>query len=365
MTKKNTIDVKLNFEKMGGLLPVVIQDYENDEVLMQGFMNSEAWELTLQTGKVHYWSRKKKRIWLKGEQSGHIQHVKEIYTDNDQDALLIKVNQLGGAVEDGYRSCFYFMKKDDEWRNVGKKVFDPKEVYKNYSEIIHFAIPAGSLYATTIILLEQAGYQLELRGERSFKPRVRNDKNLKLVVARAQEIPGMVQNGEVDIGLTGIDMVEERGVNITDVMDLGYNELGTGEILWVLAVPKEKAEEYKSLKDFEGKEVHTELVNTTRKFFINRGVNVEIQRSVGATEAKTPFLADAIVDICETGQSMRDNGLVPIYKVRTTAVHLFANNESMAYGWKRRQIEGISGKLKEAVKKLPENPKQLIELPNE
>lgn len=92
-----TTEVKLNFEKMNGLLPVVIQDYENGEVLMVGFMNPEAWELTLKTGKVHYWSRKKQRIWMKGEQSGHFQHVKQVFADNDQDTLLIKVNQLGGG----------------------------------------------------------------------------------------------------------------------------------------------------------------------------------------------------------------------------------------------------------------------------
>lgn len=365
MAEKPVAEVELNFHKMGGLLPVVVQDYENDEVLMHGFMNIDAWELTLQTGRVHYWSRKKKRLWLKGEESGHFQYVKEIYTDNDQDALLIKVNQIGGAVEDGYRSCFYFMKKDGEWRNVGKKVFDPQQVYKNYSEIIHFAIPAGSLYVTTISLLGLAGYQLDLRGERSFKPTIRGDKNLKLVVARAQEIPAMIQNGEVDVGLTGIDMVEEHGVDLTDVVDLGYNELGQGEILWVLAVPKEHVAKYESLKDFVGKEVHTELVNTTRKFFLQRKLDVEIQRSVGATEAKTPFLADAIVDVCETGQSMRDNGLVPMYKVRSSTVHFFANNESMGYGWKRKQIEQIAKRLQDAAKKLPANPKELINLPEE
>ena len=91
---------------MGGLLPAIIQDNQNGEVLMVGFMNEEAWKKTKKTGKVHYYSRKKKRIWIKGEESGHFQHVREVYLDNDNDTLLIKVKQIGGACEDGYRSCF-------------------------------------------------------------------------------------------------------------------------------------------------------------------------------------------------------------------------------------------------------------------
>jgi hypothetical protein len=150
---------------------------------------------------------------MKGEQSKNYQFVKEIYTDNDEDALLIKVNQIGGAVEDGYRSCFYYLKNGKRgWVNVGKKVFDPKKVYEKYSETVVFGIPSGSLYATTIVLLGLAGFQLELRGERSFKPSIRHRRDIKLVVARAQEIPRMVQEGIVDIGLTGNDVVTEAGV---------------------------------------------------------------------------------------------------------------------------------------------------------
>src|SRR5574340_326780 len=148
---------QLNFAKMGGLIPVVIQDYQNNEVLMVGFMDKKAWELTNKTGKVHYWSRKKKRIWLKGEESGHYQYIKEIYLDNDDDSLLIKVKQLGGAGEDGYRSCFYKMKHGNRFVTIGHKVFDPKKVYKNYCDTIVFVIPSGSLYSTTIMLLGLAG----------------------------------------------------------------------------------------------------------------------------------------------------------------------------------------------------------------
>ena len=251
------MDNKLNFAKMNGLLPVVIQDYENDEVLMVGFMNEEAWKLTKKTGKVHYWSRKKKRLWMKGEESKHFQIVKEIYMDNDNDTLLIKVKQIGGAVEDGYRSCFFKMKKGNSWINVGKKIFDPKKVYKNYSEKIIFAIPSGSLYATTIMLLGLAGYQLELRGKRSFKPKIRGVKDIELVVARAQEIPHLLEEGRVDIGLTGIDIVEEYDVSVTNLADLKYNEHGLGKVMWVLSVPKERKKQFHKLKDFNKKKIFT------------------------------------------------------------------------------------------------------------
>ncbi len=354
----------LNFEKMGGLIPVVIQDYQNLEVLMVGFMNKEAWELTCKTKKVHYWSRKKKRIWMKGEESGHFQIVKEILLDNDNDSLLIKVFQIGGAVEDGYRSCFYKKYSKNKFVVIGDKIFNPKKVYKNYSDKIIFAIPSGSVYASTIMLLGLSGYQLELRGDRCFKPSIRNNKNIKIVIARAEEIPHMIENEQVDIGLTGIDLIKESQVSVTNLVNLKYNEGGIGEVNWVLSVPKENFSDYKSLKDFENKNISTELVNVTKEYFLKNKINVFVQKSIGSTEGKAPFFADAIVDLCETGKSLRDNGLVPLYKILTSTIHLFANNHSLAYGWKRKQIEEIVEKLKNGMKKLPKNSKKFIKLPN-
>ncbi len=357
-------ELKINFEKLGGLVPVVIQDYQNNEVLMVGFMNEEAWKLTLKTGKVHYWSRKKKRLWMKGEESGHFQFVKEIYLDNDNDTLLIKVDQVGGATEEGYRSCFYKMKHGNKFIIVGHKIFDPKKVYKNYSETIIFAIPSGSLYAMSVLLFGLSGYQLELRGERSYKPIMRRRKDIQLVVERAEEIPSLIEEEGADIGLTGIDLVEETGVSVTDLADLKYNENGIGPVNWVLAVPKEKVKHYKTLKDFSRKRIATELVNTTKQFFLTKDINVLIEPSIGATEAKAPFLADAIVDLCETGESLKDNGLVPLYNVKSSTVHLFANNHSLAYAWKRDKINEIVEKMKVGAKRLPKNPKHLMKLPS-
>ncbi len=122
--------VKPDFEKAGGLVPVIAQDWRTGEVLMLAYMNEEAWQRTLETGKVHYFSRSRKKIWLKGESSGHVQLVKDIFLDCDLDTVLIKVEQRGeAACHKGYRSCFYRRLKDGSLEVVGEKIFDPEVVY--------------------------------------------------------------------------------------------------------------------------------------------------------------------------------------------------------------------------------------------
>jgi len=122
--------IKLDFTKLDGLIPAVIQDWQTGEVLMVGFMNAEAWEQTLATGRVHYYSRTRQKLWCKGETSGHVQVVKEIYLDCDDDTVLLKVEQVGGATcHTGFRSCFHKQVMDGDIHYVGVKVFDPQEVY--------------------------------------------------------------------------------------------------------------------------------------------------------------------------------------------------------------------------------------------
>jgi phosphoribosyl-AMP cyclohydrolase len=119
------------FDKLGGLLPAIVQDAGSGEVLMLAFMNAEAWDLTLKTGEAHYFSRSRQTIWHKGATSGHVQRIKEIFLDCDADTLLLKVEQVGGAAcHEGYASCFYRRQEGDGWQVVGAPVFDPKEVYK-------------------------------------------------------------------------------------------------------------------------------------------------------------------------------------------------------------------------------------------
>ncbi len=125
--------IPLAFEKDdNGLVPAVVQDYTTGEVLMLAYINQQAWEKTLETGKAHYWSRSRNQLWLKGESSGHVQLIREIKVDCDQDTVLFRVEQLGGAAcHKGYRSCFFRTVNENGLQVVQKKVFDPHQVYKN------------------------------------------------------------------------------------------------------------------------------------------------------------------------------------------------------------------------------------------
>ncbi len=123
--------IRLDFNKMSGLVPTIVQDYKTGEVLMLAFMNEDAWKATLSTGKATYYSRTRQKLWIKGETSGNMQLVKEIRIDCDDDTLLLKVEQIGGAAcHTGHRSCFYKKVEGESTRVVGKLLFDPEEVYK-------------------------------------------------------------------------------------------------------------------------------------------------------------------------------------------------------------------------------------------
>lgn len=125
------IMIKLDFEKTNGLIPAIAQDYKTGEVLMLGFMNSQAFEKTIKTKKATYFSRSRQALWIKGEISGHVQNVKEIRVDCDNDTILLKVDQVGGAAcHKGYKSCFFSKVEESDLKIVESKVFDPKKVYK-------------------------------------------------------------------------------------------------------------------------------------------------------------------------------------------------------------------------------------------
>ena len=123
--------IELDFKKMGGLIPAVVQDYKTGEVLMLAFMNQAAWEATLTTGKATYYSRTRQELWIKGKTSGNMQIIKEIRVDCDDDTVVLKVDQVGGAAcHTGHKSCFYKKVEDGSIRVVGKPIFNPEEVYK-------------------------------------------------------------------------------------------------------------------------------------------------------------------------------------------------------------------------------------------
>jgi len=341
---------KLRFDKCGGLVPVVIQDYDNLAVLMVGFMNAEAVRLTLSTGIVHYWSRKKKRIWKKGEQSGHFQYVKKIFVDNDADTLLLWVEQVGGAVEDGYRSCFYYEYVNGSLQICAEPIFDPKTVYAMHSDLIRIGIPTGSLYAMTLNLFQLAGYCSEKSevGESNYKILGRSD--LCLVNSAAQEIPDLIASGQIDAGITGKDMVVEKGHNLTDIVDLGYNENGIGEITWALACRHDK-KNYFYIGSQNKIRVRTEIPNIAKDYLKQLRIIADVGASINDP--------DAIVAICESGETIESNGFLLLCPLFASTAHLYANNESIAYGWKRRKIEELAAVLKAATHQLPTNHKKL------
>jgi len=122
---------ELDFGKMGGLIPAIVQDAASGEVLMLAFMDPQAWNLTLKTGEAHYYSRTRQKVWRKGETSGHVQRVQAVYLDCDADTVLLQVEQVGGAAcHTGYRSCFYRRRQGEGWQVVGSLIFDPQEVYR-------------------------------------------------------------------------------------------------------------------------------------------------------------------------------------------------------------------------------------------
>ena len=122
--------INIDFNKSGGMVPVIIQDQKTGEVLMLAYMNEEAYSLSIKTGLAHYWSRSKNRIWKKGEESGHIQEIKDVRIDCDNDTILMKVHQVGGAAcHEGYRSCFFRKVVNDKTEIEGERIFDPSKVY--------------------------------------------------------------------------------------------------------------------------------------------------------------------------------------------------------------------------------------------
>ncbi|HYR01861.1 MAG TPA: phosphoribosyl-AMP cyclohydrolase [Syntrophobacteria bacterium] len=126
--------VMLDFPRAGGLVPAIVQDHDTGEVLMLAYMNQEAWNRTLATGRAHFWSRSRKKLWCKGETSGHIQEIREVYVDCDLDTVLLRVHQVGGAAcHEGYRSCFYRKVEGGKLKVAGARVFDPMEVYASSS----------------------------------------------------------------------------------------------------------------------------------------------------------------------------------------------------------------------------------------
>lgn len=203
--------------------------------------------------------------------------------------------------------------------------------------VLRLAIPAGSLQEATIALFRKAGYNLSPE-RRSYYLSV-DDPEIACTLIRAQEIPRYVQDGLMDAGLTGLDMIQENNASVVEVGELTYSKVSRRPLRWVLAVPE--ASPIQSVRDLEGKRVATEAVNITKRFLEEHGVKAIVEFSWGATEAKAPELADAIADVTETGNSLRANGLRIIDTIMESTPRFIASHAAWDDAWKRRKIEDM------------------------
>ena len=312
---------------------------------------------------MHYYSRKKRRLWLKGEQSQHYQLVKEIFLNCDDSCLLIKVEQVAGACDLGYHSCFNRVLEKEGFSETGKLVFDPRISYGDkYTDKILLGIPSGSLKEMSMNLLELAGISIIAKSERSYKIELANNDKMQIFMFRAQELPKLVEEGKLDAALTGIDMVKESSADVRDVCNLNYNKRGRGNVSIAIAIPQDK--DIFHLKDLKGSKIATSYPNLSKRFFSDMEIPVDVIPSIGATEGKVPLLADAVIDLVESGATLQANGLKPILKIIDTSVHFIANNNAWGYTWKRRNLELLQENLVAAAKLLPINSRKIVRLPS-
>ncbi len=213
---------------------------------------------------------------------------------------------------------------------------------------LKLGIPKGSLENATVDLFRRAGYVITT-SSRSYFPGI-DDPEIECMLIRAQEMARYVEDGILDAGLTGRDWIEENGAQVVAVADLIYAKQSFGKVRWVLAVPE--ASSFRTAKDLEGKIIATELVETTRRYLAGHGVSAKVEFSWGATEVKPPVLADAIVEVTETGSSLRANKLKIIDTVMESNTQLIANRDSWQDAAKRRKLEDMTMLLQGAINAL-------------
>jgi len=210
---------------------------------------------------------------------------------------------------------------------------------------LKLGIPKGSLQETTIYLLKKAGFNIRLT-ERSYYPEI-DDPDIECMLIRAQEMPRYVESQVLDVGITGIDWVMESGKKVIRLADLIYAKQGMRKVRWVLAVPENS--KIKKVKDLKGKRVATELVNVVKNYLKQFKVTAEVEYSWGATEAKPPELADAIVELTETGSSLRANKLKILETVLESNTVVITNKTALADQTKKQKMENLIMLLKGAL----------------
>ncbi len=210
---------------------------------------------------------------------------------------------------------------------------------------LKLGIPKGSLQEATIKLFAKAGFNIVV-SQRSYFPAI-DDKEIEPMLIRAQEIPKYVAIGVIDAGLTGFDWIKENKVKVVEVSELIYAKEGLKPVRWVLAVPADS--KIKNAKDLEGKRIATELVEVTKEYLKKKKVNATVEFSWGATEVKPPYLADAIVELTETGASLRASNLRTVETLLESTTRFIANKKSYSDKWKRAKIDNIALLLKGAL----------------
>lgn len=210
---------------------------------------------------------------------------------------------------------------------------------------LRLGIPKGSLQESTLALFRQAGWKIYADG-RSYFPSI-DDDEIECMLIRAQEMARYVAQGVLDAGLTGLDWVVESGLDVASIATLNYAKQGRGHVRWVLAVPEDSP--WHIPEELQGKTIATELVEVTRRYFAERKIDVKVDFSWGATEVKCPRLADAIVEVTETGSSLRANRLRIIDTVMESETRLVANYEAASNPWKRQKLETLALMLQGAI----------------
>lgn len=211
---------------------------------------------------------------------------------------------------------------------------------------LKLGIPKGSLQESTIRIFKKAGFDIRI-SERSYIPYI-DDPEIDPLMLRAQEMSEYVENGTLDCGITGNDWIMEKGSRVVKVAELVYAKKGLQPVRWALAVPANS--KIKSVKDLKGKRIATELVNVTRKYLKKKKVNAEVDFSWGATEIKANMkLVDAIVELTETGSSLRANNLKMIDTICTSTTQFIANKASYKNRWKKEKMDNIALLLKGAI----------------
>lgn len=217
-------------------------------------------------------------------------------------------------------------------------------VHRSDEDRLVLGIPKGSLQESTLNLFARAGYNI-LVSSRSYFPSI-DDEKMSVIMFRAQEMSRYVEDGVIDVGLTGYDWVRENASDVIEVAELIYAKQKLKPVSWVLAVPEES--DIQKPEDLEGGIIATELINVTRKYFSDKGINVKVEFSWGATEVKARLI-DGIVDVTETGSSIRANKLRVIDTLMESTTRLVANHDAMAVDWKRQKIENIALMLRGAM----------------